>query len=121
MNWFLPSEWLTSISGNASFYGYLDLQYTTTHYRELAVKIGFDNLLEQDITVNTLPTYKYLWTVGKDVAFYNYSARIDMALYNFFALLQTSNAEWSSRLGLLRYMILSFMKPNPAIKSTYRC
>lgn len=117
VNWFLPVTLFTSNSHNTSFYGYLDLGYTATHYHELADKIGFEYLLERDITVNTLPTYKYLWTIGKEIALYSFSAGRDMALYNFSALLQTLNAEWSSRLGLLRYMIFSFVKTNPAIES----
>lgn len=97
--WFLPSSWFTSNSYDTSFYGHLDLRYTATHYRELACKIGFDYLLERDITINTLPTYDCLRTLGQD-----------SALHNFSALVQTLTAELSSRLGLLRYMIFSFVK-----------
>lgn len=117
VSWFLPPTLSTSISHNSSFYGYLDLRYTATRYHELADQIGFDYLLERDITLNTLPTYNFLWSIGKEIAWYSFSAGLDMALDNFSALLETFNAEWSSRLGLLRYMIFSFVKPIPAIES----
>ncbi len=45
---------------NNGFYGTCNLQYTTKHYQTLAKKTQFELLLERDITVNTLPTYRYL-------------------------------------------------------------
>ena len=48
--------------GNLStgFYGHCDLRYGIAEYRKLAQKTGFKIQTERDITVNTLPTYRYL-------------------------------------------------------------
>ncbi|MBW4635594.1 MAG: methyltransferase domain-containing protein [Iphinoe sp. HA4291-MV1] len=98
--WFLPFMRLfNSKSSNPGFYGNFDLQYTAKRYRKLAAKTGFEQLLERNITVNTLPTYKFLWTLKQD-----------FKLEDFSAFSQTSIIALISQLELLRYMIFSFLK-----------
>jgi ubiquinone/menaquinone biosynthesis C-methylase UbiE len=75
-------------------YGYVDSSYTLNKYRNLAKSTGFLRLQEENITVNTLPTYSVVKRLqgGTEVA------KI------------TALQERLSRLGLSRYMILSFVK-----------
>lgn len=100
IDWFLP---FVSFSKqlDQGFYGYCDLRYTAKHYRKLAAETGFDQLLERNITVNTLPTYKFLWTLKQDL-------KLDVD--DFSAFSETFILEWASRLELIRYMIFSFKK-----------
>ncbi|WP_225896306.1 class I SAM-dependent methyltransferase [Amazonocrinis nigriterrae] len=83
----------------SSFYGDFDMRYTTSRYRQLAAETGFAPLVERNITANTLPTYKFLWTLAQ-TWMSNSPA----------AFVQTFNTEWLSRLGLLNYMIFSYTK-----------
>ena len=100
IDWFLPFLWSTKEFG-LGFYGCCDMRYTANCYRELAAETGFAQLLERNITVNTLPTYKFLWSLKQDL-----KINID----DFSALWQTLILEWISRLELMRYMIFSFRK-----------
>jgi SAM-dependent methyltransferase len=97
VDWFLPSLWFKLES---DFFGPLDLRYTVARYRELARESGLTTLLERDITVNTLPTYPFLWDLSRKLNFGDPSVQIQISL-----------AEWVSRLKLMRYMIFSFVKP----------
>ena len=74
-------------------YGHFDSSFTLDKYRNLAKTTGFITLQEQDITINTLPTYPVVRGLLGDTT---EIARI------------TAAKEWVSRLGLSRYMILSF-------------
>lgn len=98
VDWIFPSGWFTSMF--PGFYGDFDLRYTTTDYHKLASKVGFNCLLERDITTNTLPTYSFLWSLARY-----------LTLDNLSVVPETLFLEWLSRFGLLRYMILSFEKP----------
>jgi ubiquinone/menaquinone biosynthesis C-methylase UbiE len=82
------------------FYGFCDLRYGFSDYRDLAAETGFQVVVEQDITRNTLPTYDYLHVLRKQVSFNSYTAG-----------LETLFAEYASRLGLMRYGVLGFEKP----------
>lgn len=98
VEWVFPSIWLKSTLGGG-FWGSFDFRYTATQYRKVAHEIGFDCLSERNITANTLPTYDFLWTLRKN-----------LNLNGVSAFLETFSLSWSSRLELLRYMVLSFEK-----------
>lgn len=72
--------------------GQVDVNFTLTDYRKLSKSTGFQSLIEQDITRNTLPTYTLVRKLqnkeDKIVAF----------------------AERVSRWGIIRYLILSYTK-----------
>lgn len=103
---FAPPDWLQSLSWLASdtvgsgFYGTTDLQYTLPRYRQLAAQTGLRSCVERDITVNTLPTYPFLWKMG-----------FELQVVNFSGVWQTLLLDVTSRLQLLQYLILSFAKP----------
>lgn len=99
IDWFLPLVWYAKPP--EGFYGYFDIGYTTKSYCKLAAETGFDQLLERNITVNTLPTYKFLQSMKQYL-------KLDVDLFS--ALSQTLILEWVSRLELIRYMIFSFRK-----------
>jgi ubiquinone/menaquinone biosynthesis C-methylase UbiE len=79
------------------FAGPVDIRYPIERYRALARESGFVSLNEDDVTENTLPTYRVmrrlLPRLGAETAF------------RFAGLL---TLELVTRLGLLRYMILSY-------------
>ncbi|NET43013.1 class I SAM-dependent methyltransferase [Okeania sp. SIO2B3] len=77
----------------AETYGNVDF-FTIANYQDLARKIGFNSFQIEDITFNTLPTYKIL---KKFPVFSDSPA--NQKTNNIF--------EWVTRLGLLRYLILS--------------
>lgn len=76
-------------------YGRVNTYFTLPDYQELARESGFTLTWQEDITSNTLPTYP----VVRDL--FNRIDRPDSA--NITALI-----ELASRLGLLRYLVLSF-------------
>jgi ubiquinone/menaquinone biosynthesis C-methylase UbiE len=76
-------------------YGQTHLRTTVRGYRSMARRTGFRPVLEDDITANAMPTYP---------AIYQFLRR-DFGLETD---LVTRVLEWSSRLGLVRYMILSY-------------
>jgi ubiquinone/menaquinone biosynthesis C-methylase UbiE len=82
------------------FYGKCNILCGVDDYRQLAVKTNFAIQTERDITVNTLPTYRYLRRLSQQ---YRVS--------NVFALIETATAEMLSRLRLLMYYIYGFQKP----------
>lgn len=100
-DWFLPALIFTPNSQNPGFYGYFDLKYTVNRYRELADEVGFQGLVERDITVKTLPTFEFLRTLP---------FKENIAFTDFSALSSTLLLEGLSRLEWLRYMIFSFVK-----------
>lgn len=86
--------------GGAGFYGKCNLDFGVADYRQLARETGFDLLVERDITVNTLPTYRYLRRLS-----------FKHPVYNPFAIIETAAAEVFSRLRWLDYYIFGFRKP----------
>ncbi|NEP77795.1 MAG: methyltransferase domain-containing protein [Okeania sp. SIO3B3] len=77
----------------AETYGNVNF-FTIANYQDLARKIGVNSFKIEDITFNTLPTYKIL----KEFPVFSDSP----------ANQKTNNIfEWVTRLGLLRYLILS--------------
>lgn len=82
------------------FYGRCKLHCTLPEYRRLAEHTGFRVSHEQDITVNTLPTYDYIRALARQVR-----------VPGFSAVVQTLFGEWASRAGALRYAVLGFEKP----------
>jgi ubiquinone/menaquinone biosynthesis C-methylase UbiE len=98
--WLRPATWLKSVvPTHYGFYGDCDVHFTFAHYRSLAQETGFSVSVERDITQNTLPTYDFLRTLTKEVAFTSIPATIE-----------TVFVEYASRLGLLRYGVLGFEK-----------
>ncbi len=76
-------------------YGSVDSSFTLNAYRKLAQSTGFTPILEEDITPNTLPTYPLL-------------KRLQSESGNQQSANSTAVAEWISRLGIVRYVILSY-------------
>lgn len=93
INFFEPLVRLFLQDLGAKTYGNVNF-FTLTSYQNLAQQIGFNNFQIEDITFNTLPTY----TILKKFPILSNSA----------ADRKTNNIlEWVTRLGLLRYLILS--------------
>ena len=82
------------------FYGRCHLHYTLSGYETLAAHTGFVQTHRQDITAHTLPTYDFLRGLAGRVKPSHLSA-----------LPETLFAELTSRLGLLRYLVMAFEKP----------
>jgi hypothetical protein len=76
------------------------LQFSAADYRRLAVATAFTRVTERDITVNTLPTYRYLRKLARQQA----------RIISKSAVLETLAAEIASRLALLNYMVYGFKK-----------
>lgn len=77
----------------AKTYGNVDF-ITLANYQDLAQKIGLNSFQVEDITFNTLPTY----TILKKYSIFS-DSQADRKTNNIL--------EWVTRLGLLRYLILS--------------
>lgn len=94
---------LTALSLNRTvargFYGPCNFQCTLSRYRNLAISQGLTMTSAEDITKNTMPTYTFLRKIRQQLKIRSRSA-----------ILETLAGEWSCRLGLLRYHILSFRK-----------
>lgn len=86
---------------SVGFYGKCNILCGTNDYRILARKTNYTITTEQDITVNTLPTYNYLrWLSQQN------------PVGNLFALIETITAEVLSRLRLLQYYVYGFQNPH---------
>jgi ubiquinone/menaquinone biosynthesis C-methylase UbiE len=79
-------------------YGQVDASYTTSKYRELAQSTGFAVGNQIDVTQNTIPTYQVI----RKLHFTGNKEGIDYGNWLF---------EIVSRLTLVRYMLLSYIKP----------
>ncbi len=79
----------------ARTYGYVDGHFTLSNYRNLAKTTGFVTMHEEDITINTLPTYPVLLRLIRQT-----EATDDKTVNQL--------ASFVSNLKLIRYMILSF-------------
>lgn len=78
-------------------YGQVDSSFTIGKYQQLAKSTGFIPKFIDDITDNTLPTYPLL-------------RRLQSEGGNEQSAKSTAVAEWISRVGIVRYLILSYMK-----------
>ena len=103
---FVPQAWALPFiklskpllkSSVTKVFGYVDGDFTLDNYRHLARETGFVPRLEEDITVNTMPTYPALRSMQKKRGLKR-EARIN------------STIEFVSILGSIRYMILSFYR-----------
>lgn len=83
--------------------GHTDLSCTVAGYRALARAAGLTVRVDEDVTSNTLPTYPILRDVARQTG-----------VHTLTALWGTGGMQVLSRLGLLRYVILSFDKPRAA-------
>ncbi|MEO1430303.1 MAG: methyltransferase domain-containing protein [Cyanobacteria bacterium J06633_8] len=72
--------------------GYVDINFTLGNYRKLSRNTGFTPLIEEDITPNTLPTYSLIRKLQNK----------EDKIINF--------AQSVSRWGIIRYLVLSYMK-----------
>ncbi|MEM9539669.1 MAG: methyltransferase domain-containing protein [Cyanobacteria bacterium P01_E01_bin.42] len=105
-SWILPMFWLGTIFPLDNwFYGSVDLTYTLADYCSLARAIGFNAIVQRDITHNTLPTYEFLFHLVRTTGHQELSA-----------IIQTGMMAGMSHFSLLLYMILGFEKPKPRIK-----
>jgi ubiquinone/menaquinone biosynthesis C-methylase UbiE len=86
-------------TGISQTYGSVDCSFTLSDYRNLARSIGFNSTLEEDITVNTLPTYPVVRRVFRSTG----NPQSDRA---------TASIEWVSRWGLMRYWIFGYSAPS---------
>jgi ubiquinone/menaquinone biosynthesis C-methylase UbiE len=94
--WFDRAERATHCVGR--MYGKIDVNISTSRYRALARSSGMASTSIDDITPNTLPTYRFLKNTLKRTA--------KRDIYNR----ATFVIELISRLKLLRYLILTFRK-----------
>lgn len=104
----LPAAWYAPIARlgagakpTAQLFGHCEV-CTMSVYRKLAEETGFAFTSEKDITANTLPTYAFLRAMRKQLTNATWSSS-DFA---------TRGLELVSRLGMLRYQVLGFQKPN---------
>jgi len=81
-------------------YGPSDMRCTVTHYRHLARRAGIELTRVQDVTPHTLPSYRVLRPLVRRIAPDPDGAE---------QVIQ--RVEFTTRLGLLRYLILIFDKP----------
>jgi hypothetical protein len=84
----------------APLFGPMHMDHTLEDYRRLAKKTGFETLVEEDITRNTIPTYPFLRKLQP--------ALKDASIRDEWAPRKT---EWASRLGWIGYWILAWAKP----------
>lgn len=82
-----------------NFYGKCNIDCSTEHYRQLAEQTRFNLLVERDITVNTLPTYRYLRRLA-----------LQQKVSSKSALIETFALEVLSRLRLVKYYVYGFQK-----------
>jgi len=80
--------------------GRVDLTCTADGYRKLARDVGLRVLVEEDVTKNTIPTYKVLRHIIRETNMY-----VRTALWG------TGAMEVLGRFNVLRYVIMSFDKP----------
>lgn len=98
---FLPVSWLISPKRFfTGFYGKCNLQFRLSDYRALAAEAGFEVILERNITANTLPTYRYLRKLARELK----------AAPPPTAFLETIFIETASRLEAVEYYICGFRK-----------
>lgn len=79
--------------------GKLDLTHTVAKYRALAQATGFDVLVEEDVTKNSIPTYRVLRHVIRQTGKY-----VRTALWG------TGAMEVFSRANVMNYVVLSYVK-----------
>jgi ubiquinone/menaquinone biosynthesis C-methylase UbiE len=103
---FVPEKWYAPFArlGTRSammtkFFGHCSV-CTVDHYRHLAGHTGFALILQRDITANTLPTYAFMRSLFATAGGRN-SLTASTAMFA---------TEIPSRIGAMRYRILSFKK-----------
>ncbi len=94
----LIGKFLTTSVHNT--YGTIKSNFSLSTYRKLAQNTGFITRLEEDITRNTLPTYPLVRKLFRE----NGAAETEKI---------TAGAELVSKLGITRYLILSFEAIDP--------
>ena len=95
----VPDRWFAWKRFKPSFFGDFDLRHTIEDYRSLAHETGFESVCENDITTNTLPTYKFLSDNSKE-----------FTRNSSFSSFQISVLAILSKLRLLKYYVLAFRK-----------
>ena len=85
---------------DVGFYGHCRVDTSLRRYHAIANQSGFITTIENNITNNTLPTYRYLRKIG-----------LQQKQLHFTALIETLTIELLSRLHLLDYSILAYQRP----------
>lgn len=91
---------MNALNIGKSFFGDFYAGYTKKDYYKLAKYIGFSLESMEDITINTLPTYDFLWTLRDQIN------SIDISVLTTTCILNLVNS-----LNLIQYHIYSFRKP----------
>lgn len=104
---FLPADWLIpglqlsqALPFVPNFYGNFDCSFTAADYSRLAQETGFQFLLSQDVTHNTLPTYDFLLNLG-----------VNSPSRDWAAAIRTGIMAGLAQTHCLNYFILGFEKP----------
>jgi len=85
---------------DVGFYGHCRVDTTIRGYHLIAKQSGFTSTVENKITNNTLPTYRYLRKIA-----------IQQKQLHLSAFIETLTIEVLSRLHLLDYSILAYQRP----------
>jgi ubiquinone/menaquinone biosynthesis C-methylase UbiE len=90
---------INALNIGKDFFGNFYAGYTKKDYHTLAKYIGFKIENEEDITMNTLPTYNFLWSLEDKID------TIDLPILTTICLLNLVN-----NLKLIQYHVYSFRK-----------
>lgn len=101
-----PLRWIRKI--RSGFFGTCQIQYTLTDYKKLAQTHGFEVKVVRDITLNTLPTYRYLNRLLVQSGGLGVRFTAPVIAFSSTLLIQLI-----TRLRLLNYFVLSFEKVSP--------
>lgn len=96
--YFLPLQAMFFQGYSERLGGKLDLTHTVAKYRALAQATGFDVLVEEDVTKNSLPTYRVLRHVIRETGKF-----VTTALWG------TGAMELFSRANIMNYVVLSWV------------
>ena len=104
---FVPRAWFRRYTASQSvqrtvapLFGPMHMDHTLADYRRLGDSLGFQSILEEEITANTIPTYPFLRKLQSSLG--------DGQIADSWGPRKT---EWVSRLGWIGYWILAWRKP----------
>jgi SAM-dependent methyltransferase len=93
------SKWIQNRSG----FGRMDFSFTLGRYRKLAARTAFLGSFEEDMTSNTLPTYRYIQRL---LSRHSRPTWLDRWIIGFLGL-----NKLLSKAGMINYYALAFTKP----------
>lgn len=99
--WFIPATMIFVGKGVEDYMGQTDVTWILSKYRAKVRAAGFTDLSTVDITANTLPTYPALLAILRSTKPVD-----ELGVRSINAL------KWLSRLGGMRYTILTMTKPS---------